>query len=273
MCPVQKRTLEKDDAVANVVVMLLILSVIVIAFAVIVGVYLPSLKETAELQHSADVKEAFLKFSADVDATYARAQPGVYSQVFSLGGGDIQFSTAKSAGTVEAGTELLNGTSPVFTVPYTAFTPIYKNQTRGDTTVETGIAPIRLSTISLNYTPVLSFWADQGYNYSRGVVWVSKNDVYAPVSNTLYNVSDGMQAQEETTVRWIDSFRPVQMETNFTAKHDNSSNPEEITGYDMYYIYSLTLVNFTTGNPYVSGNGDVKLSMSVDRESETEYVL
>ncbi|HJJ36283.1 MAG TPA: hypothetical protein O0X27_03795, partial [Methanocorpusculum sp.] len=30
---------------------------------------------------------------------------------------------------------------------------------------------------------------------------------------------------------------------------------------------------FTMGNPYVSGNGDVKLSMSVDRESETEYVL
>lgn len=226
---IQKHTLKKDDGVANVVVMLLLLSVIVIAFSVVVAVYLPSLKETAELQHSEDVKEAFLRFSSDVDAVYARGQAGSYSQTFELGGGDILFSASKSAGTVEVGTEHLADI---------AFSNL-------------SVDTIPLDTVTLSYTPVLSYWEDQGYNYSRGVVWVSKNDAgHTPLGS--YTVSEGIAEQERMKDQWIESLV-----------------------YEGHDFDTLTLVDFTTGNAYLSGNGAavLRITAAYDRDAFAEYTL
>lgn len=123
-----RRTLKADDAVSNVVVMMLILSVIVIAFSVFVGIYLPQMKETSEMMHSEDVKSAILKFSSDMDSVYSRGQAGTYSEVFSLGGGDILLSSSKSAGTVEIGDEEF----AEIRIPYTKKTVIQSSGTTNE---------------------------------------------------------------------------------------------------------------------------------------------
>ena len=127
--------MKKDDGVSNVVAMMLLLSVLVICIAVLSSSYLPDLKENAEAMHSEEVKEAFLRFGADVDELFTTAQGGVYSQVFSLGGGDILLSPSKSGGTVEI-------------------------QTVDIGTVE-GYSHT-LTSVNVTYTPLLPYWEKQG---------------------------------------------------------------------------------------------------------------
>ena len=160
--------MKKDDGVSNVVAMMLLLSVLVICIAVLSSSYLPDLKENAEAMHSEEVKEAFLRFGADVDELFTTAQGGVYSQVFSLGGGDILLSPSKSGGTVEI------------------------------QTVDIGtVSGRQITSVNVTYTPLLPYWEKQGYMYENGVVWVTKNGVKIPVQSGLNSELDG-NTQEYT---------------------------------------------------------------------------
>ena len=60
----------KDDGVAPVIAVMLILAVAVTFLAVFNGIYIPSLKQSAEIDHIQNVEAAFLKFSSDI--TYQR---------------------------------------------------------------------------------------------------------------------------------------------------------------------------------------------------------
>ena len=173
--------MKKDDGVSNVVAMMLLLSVLVICIAVLSSSYLPDLKEKAEAMHSEEVKEAFLRFGADVDELFTTAQGGVYSQVFSLGGGDILLSPSKSGGTVEI------------------------------QTVDIGKVEGYLNTITsvnVTYTPLLPYWEKQGYLYENGVVWVTKNGVEIPVQSGLNTANTGNTREEETKEDWISAMQP-----------------------------------------------------------------
>ena len=173
--------MKKDDGVSNVVAMMLLLSVLVICIAVLSSSYLPDLKENAEAMHSEEVKEAFLRFGADVDELFTTAQGGVYSQVFSLGGGDILLSPSKSGGTVEI-------------------------QTVDIGTVE-GYSNT-ITSVNVTYTPLLPYWEKQGYTYENGVVWVTKNGVKIPVQSGLNTVDDGDERETATKSAWISAMQP-----------------------------------------------------------------
>ena len=173
--------MKKDDGVSNVVAMMLLLSVLVICIAVLSSSYLPDLKENAEAMHSEEVKEAFLRFGADVDELFTTAQGGVYSQVFSLGGGDILLSPSKSGGTVEI-------------------------QTVDIGTVE-GYSHT-LTSVNVTYTPLLPYWEKQGYLYENGVVWVTKDSRKIPVLSGLNTTDAGNTREEETKEDWISAMQP-----------------------------------------------------------------
>ena len=173
--------MKKDDGVSNVVAMMLLLSVLVICIAVLSSSYIPDLKENAEAMHSEEVKEAFLRFGADVDELFTTAQGGVYSQVFSLGGGDILLSPSKSGGTVEI------------------------------QTVDIGKVEGYLNTITsvnVTYTPLLPYWEKQGYLYENGVVWVTKDGRKIPVLSGLNSESEGNAREEETKEDGISAMQP-----------------------------------------------------------------
>ena len=169
--------MKKDDGVSNVVAMMLLLSVLVICIAVLSSSYLPDLKENAEAMHSEEVKEAFLRFGADVDELFTTAQGGVYSQVFSLGGGDILLSPSKSGGTVEI------------------------------QTVDIGtVSGRQITSVNVTYTPLLPYWEKQGYMYENGVLWVTKNGVEIPVQSGLNSELDGNTQEVKTTDAWLKSM-------------------------------------------------------------------
>ena len=173
--------MKKDDGVSNVVAMMLLLSVLVICIAVLSSSYIPDLKENAEAMHSEEVKEAFLRFGSDVDELFTTAQGGVYTQVFSLGGGDVLLSPSKSGGTVEI------------------------------QTVDIGKVEGYLNTITsvnVTYTPLLPYWEKQGYLYENGVVWVTKDDRKIPVLSGLNTVDAGDTRETETKKAWLSAMQP-----------------------------------------------------------------
>lgn len=173
--------MKKDDGVSNVVAMMLLLSVLVICIAVLSSSYIPDLKENAEAMHSEDVKEAFLRFGSDVDELFTAAQGGVYTQVFSLGGGDVLLSPSKSGGTVEI------------------------------QTVDIGKVegyPNNLTSVNVTYTPLLPYWEKQGYLYENGVVWVTKDDRKIPVLSGLNTADAGYARETETKDAWISAMQP-----------------------------------------------------------------
>ena len=57
----------KDDGVAPLIAVMLILAVAVTFLAVFNGIYIPSLKQSAEIDHIQNVEAAFLKFSSDIN--------------------------------------------------------------------------------------------------------------------------------------------------------------------------------------------------------------
>ena len=173
--------MRKDDGISNVVAMMLLLSVLVICIAVLSSSYIPDLKENAEAMHSEDVKEAFLRFGSDVDELFTAAQGGVYTQVFSLGGGDILLSPSKSGGTVEI------------------------------QTVDIGKVegyPNNLTSVNVTYTPLLPYWEKQGYLFENGVVWVTKDDRKIPVLSGLNTVDAGDTRETETKNAWRSAMQP-----------------------------------------------------------------
>ena len=171
--------MRKDDGVSNVVAMMLLLSVLVICIAVLSSSYIPDLKENAEAMHSQDVKEAFLRFGSDVDELFTTAQGGVYTQVFSLGGGDILLSPSKSGGTVEI-------------------------QTVDIRTVEGHT----ITSVNVTYTPLLPYWEKQGYLFENGVVWVTKDSRKIPVQSGLNTTDAGYARETETKDAWISAMQP-----------------------------------------------------------------
>ena len=267
-----RRSLKKDDAVSNVVVMMLILSVVVIVFSVFVGIYLPQMKETSEMMHSEDVKSAFLKFSSDMDSVYSRGQAGTYSEVFSLGGGEILLSSSKSAGTVEIEDEVL----ATVHIPYMKKTVIQSSGTTKETPVG-GTDTVKLKTVKVSYTPVLPYWEEQGYWYEKGVVWVQKGDVNTPVSSALHSETDGKNQMNQTTGSWLKKMNPVYLTENktFTVTKDSEGNVKDITEKTQS-VYTMTLVDVSAdeNHTFLSGSGDAKLKISAEVLPEiTEYEL
>ncbi len=171
--------MKKDSGVSTVVSVMLILAILAICMATFSATYLPGLKQNAEIIHSEDVQEAFMRFSGDVDSVYALDRSAVFSETFKLGGGDILLSPSKSSGTVEI-----------------------QNVSLG--TLHVGSNEIPLTTVNVSYTPYLTVWKPQGYLYENGLVWVTLGSIQTPAYLTVF---DGDSYADTHTESWINAMK------------------------------------------------------------------
>ena len=142
--------LKRDDGVSSVVAIMLILAVLVIGISLFMGIYLPDLKETSEIQNSEQIRDVFLSYATTVEGAYSTQQSGYYSWIISLGAGDVLLSPSKSSGTFE-----LKDTEDI-SITYTD-------------------GSITCKKLDISYSPAISYWSDLGYTYSKGVVKVVKD--------------------------------------------------------------------------------------------------
>ncbi|HJJ95794.1 MAG TPA: hypothetical protein O0W79_04385 [Methanocorpusculum sp.] len=145
--------LKKDEGVSSVVAIMLILAVLVIGISLFMGIYLPDLKETSEIQNSEQIRDVFLSYATTIDGAYSTQQSGYYSWVLSLGAGDVLLSPSKSSGTFE----------------------LKNNHNNISITYDESASSIDCKKLDITYIPTISYWSDLGYEYSNGVVKVKKD--------------------------------------------------------------------------------------------------
>lgn len=156
----------KDDALSAVIAIMLILAIISICIATYVTIYVPELKQQAEITHSEDVRFTFDRLSSDIDNLYTIERAGFFTEPLSLGGGDVMLSPIKSGGTVQI-----------------------ENDTIG--TLNIGSNKTNITMVNITFTPVYSTWEPQGYKYSRGLVWLVKDKKTTPSDTNILSIDDG----------------------------------------------------------------------------------
>lgn len=148
-----------DDALAPVVAVMMILVVAATLLSIWNAIYLPDLKQQAEVEHLKGVEEGMVRFSNDIDNAIYLWRNGTQSESIPLGGGDILLSSLRSGG--ELRIRQLDQATITINVDGTEY---YGH----------------LSTIT--YQPVSNFWISQGYSWANGTVNVSKGPVSVPIN-------------------------------------------------------------------------------------------
>lgn len=157
---------DHDEAVSTVIAVMLVLAILATWMAIYSATYVPGLKQQSEIMHSEGVQYAFQRFSSDVDNLYSLGKPAQFSEPVMLGGGDVLLSPGKSSGTLEL-------------------------QKTEIAMLQIGDTPIPIYTTNFTYTPSYSFWELQGYQYNKGVVWITKDRKTTPASLSPYTTSTG----------------------------------------------------------------------------------
>ncbi len=222
--------MKNDAGVSTVISVMLILAILAICMASFSATYLPGLKQNAEILHSDDVEEAFMRFSGDVDSVYALDRSAVFSETFKLGGGDILLSPSTSSGTVEI-----------------------QNVSLGTLTIDNHDY-IELKTVNVSYMPYLTVWKQQGYLYGNGLVWVTLGSMETPAS-----LADFMSVNN-------DSFTAAYIDKWIGAMKDSleiENNTATVTLTDLY-------ADPDPSANYVTGSGSVKLSIDAKRQESSE---
>ncbi len=148
----------KDDAVAPVIAVMLILAAIVTFLSVWNAVYVPSMKQSAEVGHLQNVESAFLHFSSDIErAASTRQDDLTLSEPVQLGGGDFFFNTLRSSGSLS----VQNEQKPIY----------YLTLYDGTGTV---VGELDGTLVNISYEPQGNFWQEQGYRWQYGYLNVTK---------------------------------------------------------------------------------------------------
>jgi len=148
-----------DDAIAPVVAVMMILVVAVTLLSIWNAIYLPDLKQQAEVEHLKEVEEGFREIDSDISHMVSLNRSGIVKVSIPLGGGDIMLHQAKSGGTL------------ALKEPYVQI-KVYE-QSDPTNPREAYILPIQ-------YTPVSNFWVNQGYTWGT-YLNVSKGSVTTPL--------------------------------------------------------------------------------------------
>ncbi|MGA7627627.1 MAG: IPT/TIG domain-containing protein, partial [Methanoregula sp.] len=175
----------KDDAIAPVIAVMLILAAIVTFYSIWNAIYIPSMKESSEIEHIQNVETAFEHFSSDIDNAASSHQNHLaFSEPVQLGGGDILFNPIKSSGTldvVQDRNQTRVSQSTIYNISFFyGTTPIEENGTL----------------INFSYEPVGNFWQDQGYQWQYGYINVTKyGTLITPLSyDTMDNVTNATES-------------------------------------------------------------------------------
>jgi hypothetical protein len=149
----------KDDAVAPVIAVMLILAAVVTFLAVWNGVYVPSMKQSAEIGHIQNVESAFLHFSSDLGRTVSARQDYLtMSEPVQLGGGDFFLDTLRSSGSLSVQEE----PKPVY------YLALYDEN-------DVIVGEVKGTLVNISYEPQGNFWQDQGYRWQYGYINVTKH--------------------------------------------------------------------------------------------------
>ena len=148
----------RDDAIAPVIAVMLILAAIVTFFSIWNAIYVPSMKESSEVEHLQNVESAFEHFSSDIDYAASTHQNNlVFNEPVQLGGGDVLVNPLKSSGSLY----VQNENNPIYIL----------NLTDGD---GNSVALLNGSMVNFSYQPENNFWQDQGYQWQYGYINVTK---------------------------------------------------------------------------------------------------
>ncbi|GAB6286647.1 MAG: hypothetical protein STSR0009_28490 [Methanoregula sp.] len=136
-----------DDAVAPVIAVMLILAALVTFLTVWNAVYVPSMKQSSEVEHLRNVESAFLHLASDIERVIsARQDHMTLSEPVQMGGGDFVFDTLRSGGSLS----VHNEKKPVYNITLTSETGATRGRVNG-------------TLVTISYDPVGNFWQDQGY--------------------------------------------------------------------------------------------------------------
>jgi hypothetical protein len=220
----------RDDAVAPVVAVMLILAVIVTFLSVWNAVVIPSMKQSVEIEHLRNVESAFQHFASDIEKSVSLRQDNlVFSEPVQLGGGDVMFDTLRSSGSLY----VQNEENPIYTIT------LYDGN-------QNVIGEMNGTLVNFSYEPLGNFWHDQGYRWQYGFINVTK---YRTRETPLgyYNMTDVMNEFEGdgSLAAFARSFRMAEYMVNQSAISGNCS------------AISLIAVNLTASQAhhFASGNG------------------
>jgi hypothetical protein len=210
----------RDDALAPVIAVMLILAAIVTFLSIWNAIYVPSLKESAEVDHLHNVETSFVHFSSDIDQAVSSHQDGLdFTEPVQLGGGDTMVNPLKSSGTLTVVQD--RNTSRVG--ENTLYTITFYNST------SSVIGELNGTLVNFSYEPVNNFWQDQGYRWQFGYINVTK---YGTLS-TPYSYSTMDKVINETESGSLATFAKSFGAVYYSANRTN------------FPVYSTTIASLS----------------------------
>lgn len=214
-----------EDAVSPVIGLMLILTILVSAIALLNATYIPGLKQQSEIDHLAEVEEAFMDISSDIERIIAFGDETMVRERLFLGGGEVIFSGLRSSGTLRIDPDIPS--EPVTWM-------VYENDT-------SSWQDVPLSQVSISYQPIGNFWQNQGYIWHGGLVNVTKGDrttwlSYVDQSDADEVTADGIMAAsliacDYTVTGYLDhiTISPVSMVPDPGASFTSSNGVGTVT--------------------------------------------
>ncbi|MGA9085393.1 MAG: hypothetical protein ACLQMU_12220 [Methanoregula sp.] len=220
----------RDDALAPVIAVMLILAAIVTFLSIWNAVYVPAMKQSGEVGHLQNVESAFQHFSADIDYAVSSHQDHIsFSEPVQLGGGDIMVNLLKSSGTLSVQDENI----PIYTL----------NLTDG---TGTPVALVNGTMVNFSYEPTNNFWQDQGYRWQDGYINVTKYGILStPLGYyTMTDVENNFNTSGSPLMTFAESFGSV----NYIINQSSGGNCSSL---DLW----ATNISSSPDRTFVSSNG------------------
>jgi len=251
----------KDDAVAPIIAVMLILAASVTFLSIWNAVYLPSMKQSAEVEHLQNVESAFVQFSSDIETAVSMKKDLSFSKPVQLGGGDFIFNSLRSSGSLHVQNE-----------PY----PIY------DITLNQASTVLQMNgtLVNFSYEPVGNFWQDQGYRWQYGYINVTKYGTrQTPLRYyTMTDVTSEIGDINSSLARFAQSFGEVEYTQNHSFQMNNSTTTidnttittttiSQMQGYCSSIDLFAVTISASPDHPFVSSNGfgTLKITTAVNR--------
>lgn len=219
----------KEEAVSPVVAFMLLLMVVVSFISVLNAYYIPSLKQSAEIEHLHKVEDAFGLIESDINRMISFREDAILKEQFPLGGGDVIFSPVRSSGKVHIRKDRELGV-------------IMLQNTSGNS------FPFPITMVNITYLPVDNFWTNQGYIWENGTVNITKGR-----RSTWLSYTNASEARESTLEFLTILSRPTIIESGVTPSN---------------YLTNLTItintMGTSPGREYMSGNGMGGVTLKMD---------
>jgi len=192
-----------DDAIAPVIAVMMILVVAVTLLSIWNAIYLPDLKQQAEMEHLKEVENSFVNIDENIRKMIIFQSNGELTESVPLGGGDIMLNQAKSGGVLS----IHQYEDPIVEIYH------------GSSIYQTFMIK------NISYSPSSNFWVNQGYEWKDGVIYAEKGKISVP---RFYVVDT--QAKEN----WF--YTVCQPGSDFILSNVTVENPLSISGNGIAHI-------------------------------------